>query len=467
MAQLLILVDLIGVLLIELFLLADIKITQDAPATVMPGSETKVTVTVEKGDLSGFAKLQIDLPEGFTCTAIETKGASFTFSDQKAKFIWMALPTQPSFKVSYNLVTSSTASGQLPINGRFSYILDNERRTYDLATSMVTVMGDPAVAAVTAPAAAPVERTVDATNDIVTAAGAAPVPLDEPATVPSSPGQGPGGVSVARTVTLVSASELLVEVVIKKGDIRGFGKLQENLPQGFTAMEKASAQAIFTTQDRIAKFVWLNLPADQELKVAYKLRANGQPDGDYTVSGEFGYLLNDETQRVAVGASTFTIGDMAFSALQQDQARLNTTDAQDTSLDLPAKEEKTATAQETATKVTDSKPAPTKPAPSKGVPAPEKGIAFKVQITAAHREVGREYFAGRHRFHEPFSIERHEGWIKYTTGSFAQYREARDKRVALVAAGHDLPGPFVTAYNNGERITVQEALMLSSQTWVQ
>ena len=468
MAQLLILVDLIGVLLIEIFLLADIKITQDAPPTVMPGSETKVTVTVEKGDLSGFAKLQIDLPEGFTCTAIETKGASFTFSDQKAKFIWMSLPTQPSFKVSYNLVASATASGQMPINGRFSYILDNERRTSDLATSTVTVMGDPAVAAAAAPAAATVDRSMDASNDMVTAAGAAPVPTEEPVAMPSTPGQGPGGVAVERKVTLVSASELLVEVMIKKGDIRGFGKLQENLPPGFTAMEKSSAQAIFTTQDRIAKFVWLNLPAEQDLKVAYKLRANGQPDGDYSVSGEFGYLLNDETQRVAVGASTFTIGDMAFSALQQDQARMNATDAQDTGLNLPAKESTTVNAQRTTTDPgADSKPAVTRAAPAKGVPAPEKGIAYKVQITAAHREVGRDYFIGRHRFHEPFSIERHEGWIKYTTGTYGQYREARDKRIALVAAGHELPGPFVTAYNNGERITVQEALMLSSQTWVQ
>ncbi|MBK8948466.1 MAG: hypothetical protein IPM68_06280 [Flavobacteriales bacterium] len=185
MAQLLILVDLIGVLLIEIFLLTDIKITQDVPATVMPGSETKVTLTVEKGDLSGFAKLQIDLPEGFTCTAIETKGASFTFSDQKAKFIWMSLPTQPSFKVSYNLVASASASGQMPINGRFSYILDNERRIYDLATAMVTVMGDPAVAAAT-PAAAPITQPTDASNDIVTAAGAVPMPSEEAPAVPST-----------------------------------------------------------------------------------------------------------------------------------------------------------------------------------------------------------------------------------------------------------------------------------------
>ncbi len=463
MAQLLVLVDLIGVLLLELFLLADIRITQEVPATVMPGSETRVTVTVEKGDLSGFAKLQIDLPEGFTCTAIETKGASFTFSDQKAKFIWMALPAQPSFKISYNLVASATAAGQMPINGRFSYIMDNERRTYDLATATVTVMGDPAVAAATGEPTAPAAPAMDASNDIVSAAGAVPVTAAAPPPVPATPGQGPGGVTVERQVTLVSASELLVEVRIRKGDIRGFGKLQENLPPGFTPLEKTSAQAIFTTQDRIVKFVWLNLPAEPELKVAYKLRANGLPDGDYSVSGEFGYLLNDETQRVPVGVSTFTIGNMAFSALQQDSAPLAPTEAKDTDLTLTELKERPGTTQETASE----RPTTTRPDPSRGVPAPEKGIAYKVQITAAHREVGREYFAGRHRFNEPFSIERHEGWIKYTTGSFGQYRDARDKRAALVAAGHELPGPFVTAYNNGVRVTVQEALMLSGQSWVQ
>jgi phosphopantetheinyl transferase (holo-ACP synthase) len=101
------------------------------------------------------------------------------------------------------------------------------------------------------------------------------------------------------------------------------------------------------------------------------------------------------------------------------------------------------------------------------IPAPETGIVYKVQICAGHREVGRTYFSTRHNYSGAFSVERHQGWIKYVTGRFGSYAEAREQRVAYVAGGHNFPGPFVTAYNNGDRITVQEALLLSKQKWVQ
>ena len=65
------------------------------------------------------------------------------------------------------------------------------------------------------------------------------------------------------------------------------------------------------------------------------------------------------------------------------------------------------------------------------------------------------------------SIERHEGWIKYVTGKHSDYRSAHDQRDGFVRAGHNFRGPFVTAYNNGDRITVQEALMITHQKWVQ
>jgi hypothetical protein len=476
MSNVLVLVNLIGLFLFEGFFQSGISITHDAPATMAPGSQVKVTVTVDKGSLGGFAKLQIDLPEGLTATVVDSKGASFTFDDQKAKFIWMSLPTSPSFKVSYTLSASATVGGKLPLAGRFSYIEDNERKTHELPPTVID-LGGAAVAAApipaqpepiaTEPAVQVVETQIEPEAAEPATSTTAEVVATEPVEKTSEPmipaGQGAGNVTGTRTITMVSETELLVEVVVKKGGIRGFGKLQETLPVGFTAMEKSSSEAIFTAQDRIAKFVWLNLPAGNEVKVTYKLRSSTAQSGDHVVNGEFGYLLNDETQKVALGSSGFSIGPAAYAAyLAAEEAKATALAASDGNIDRHEPPPTEPAPSVSATK--DPEPATTRPG---RIPSPETGVTYKVQITAAHREVGTAYFQARHRFNGEFGIERHEGWIKYTTGRYAAYKDARDQRQAFVSAGHQFPGPFVVAYNNGERITVQEALMITQQRWVQ
>lgn len=527
MLKIVTLLNLTGLFLFRALFLADVMITHDVPATMEPGSEVKVTVTIDKGTLNGFAKLQIDLPEGLTANAIDTKGASFTYYEGKAKFIWMALPNQPQFKVTYTLTAAATATGSLPITGKFSYVEDNERKTEELPITSVTLTGSTPVEAAAPPQ---IEAPANA-NDVTFAGGAAPV-SETPAMVEAASGvapqQGDGNVSVSRTITPVTPDEMLVEVVINKGSLRGFGKLQETIPPGFTALEKTSSEAIFTAQDRTLKFVWLNLPQAGVLKVAYRLRGAGQPEGDYAVNGEFGYLLNDQTQKATAGTTSFSVGAKAQEALARTKAAGNdvaassgqqagntrnvpATNAQttaQTTAQTNAQTSAQASAQgaaggagQTSSARNTSQPGGQQPAvtaaanaartadqamaqaggsgdqaSAKGgsrskltgqVSAPETGITYKVQITAAHREVGGDYFAERHRFLGDFGIERHEGWIKYVTGRHAEYRSARDQRQEFISAGHNFPGPFVTAYNAGQRITVQEALMISNQRWVQ
>lgn len=488
-SKLVLLANLFGLFLIKAFFLADLSITQNIPATMAPGSEVRVTVTVDKGELTGFAKLQIDLPNGMSATAIETKGASFTFAEGKAKFIWMSLPASPSFKVTYTLSADASVSGTQQIRGRLSYIENNERKTHELAPVTID-LGVGITPAIVTTGTIQVETEEPANmNDLVSAAGGAPVGqvpvvvIDDFAGTPAI--QGTGGVSGTRVITPVTEKEMLVEVTVKKGDIRGFGKLQETIPPGFTALEKSSDEAIFTAQDRIVKFVWLNLPARNEVKVVYKLRANEKPDGEYVIDGEFGYLLNDETQKAVVGSSRFFIGAKALEMMTQDPVKVAPVENADAEQALRMKQEAERKAQEQASaqaaqreqeaqrereaqrKQTSEASAQRTGTATPKVSAPEKGVTYKVQITAAHREVGKAYFNARHRYTGAFSIERHQGWIKYVTGSFGEYREARDQRVRYVEAGHDFPGPFVTAYNNGERITVQEALLITKQQWVQ
>ena len=62
-------------------------------------------------------------------------------------------------------------------------------------------------------------------------------------------------------------------------------------------------------------------------------------------------------------------------------------------------------------------------------------------------------------------LERHSEWHKFTTGYHSTYKAARDNRVEL-STHHTFPGPFVAAYRKGQRITVQEALLVSKQNWI-
>ena len=67
-----------------------IYVEQSFPTEVKPGSEFTVTLTVHKGNQSGFARLQQFLPKGFKAEALETKKAQFINDEESAKFIWIS-----------------------------------------------------------------------------------------------------------------------------------------------------------------------------------------------------------------------------------------------------------------------------------------------------------------------------------------------------------------------------------------
>jgi hypothetical protein len=64
---------------------------------------------------------------------METNGASFTFSDQKIRFVWMKLPQVDQFQITYQLVKNGAEGGLNDISGVFSYIDKSKRK--DIAVS--------------------------------------------------------------------------------------------------------------------------------------------------------------------------------------------------------------------------------------------------------------------------------------------------------------------------------------------
>ena len=99
-------------------------------------------------------------------------------------------------------------------------------------------------------------------------------------------------------------------------------------------------------------------------------------------------------------------------------------------------------------------------------PLADEGITYRVQILAGHNDVSDNWVAKKYDFNGRSDTEIHEGWIKYTTGSFLDYESARNERESINST-HNFPEPFVTAYYLGERISVSEALVISHQDWLQ
>jgi hypothetical protein len=117
----------------------DVSVNVDMPATAAPETTFRVTLKVNKGEISGFAKLEQLLPAGLEATGVDVANSTFTFKDRKAKFLWMSLPAEATFTVSYDVKVAAGTSGNQILEGTFAYILNNETQKYALPKSIINI----------------------------------------------------------------------------------------------------------------------------------------------------------------------------------------------------------------------------------------------------------------------------------------------------------------------------------------
>lgn len=425
------------------FTQSDMNLTFDMPTEVVAGESFILNIDVDKGDISNFAKLQLNFPEGFSAELLEGQEGTFTFYDQKMKLIWISLPSDSKFQVKVKINTDKSITGDFNFNGKISFVFDGERKSKDLVTPRFNISPN---AKSTEPG-----KTAAATKPAGTSGTSINVGSKETE------------MSCSRSfdATQIAPGEtFLIELKIKKSNVSGFGKIVENLPEGFTAREVEANGALFSQKGSEVKFLWMTLPADDEFTVSYKVMVDDNLTGNKVIDGKMSYLEGSDKKFSLIDGTSIEINEAPSTT-----APPVTTPPAGGNNNTPPVEDKKPPVEATKPPVEDKKPPVDNTPPTDDNLASNHQVNYRVQICALRKQVPTEHFVKNHNVQEHIYLNMHEGWHKYTVGDFKKYMDAREHR-GVASSDYKIKGPFVTAYNNGSRITVQEALMITKDEWV-
>jgi len=433
-----------------------VTVTGNFPKAAKPNTEYPVEIKVNKGSVSGFAKLQVEVPQGVTLKEVESKGGNFSFAAGIGKIIWTATPGDAEFTVKFMMVSDASVSGSKTIASKFSYVNNNAKEVVEMTPAEVT-FGDgaePVAVSSTDTQSKPVESTAAATQPVTTS-NATPS-FDNPVEPTSN-------VICSRTISNgATANEINVEVKIKKPSIKGFAKYQEVLPVGYNAKGVKTNGSSFSVSDGKAKFVWVSLPPEDEMIISYVLEKGPSAAADARLEGgEFSYLESDQTKKVKLPAEPLV--NTGNSQPIVNNTPVTQTTAEPTNTTAVTTTEPVVNNATEPVKTT-SEPVKTTTEPvSTNVAKKEGNVLYSVQVGAFRNAIQSDVLSKKFSISETIKSEMAEGYSKFIVGNFNEYKQARNHREDIKQKGCN--SAFVVAYNGAKRITVQEALMITSQKW--
>lgn len=423
-----------------------ITVTNTIPKNIIPGKEVPIEIKITKGSMSGFAKFQLDLPDGISVKAIDNKGADFTLVDGLAKWVWSSLPADNDIIIKANLVAANQASGIKTIGGKYSYVENNTKQVVEMTPVEITIGSGEVV------------NTTTSTNTET-----AKTTTTETATTPTTnPNSEPTvNINVIRTIEKNSDTEYTVNLKIKKGATKGFARYSDDLPETLTAKSSKTDGSSFSVADGKIKFVWVNVPDKEELEIAYSITSSSPLQ--LILNGEYSFLEENQSKKHKLQPETISFSPTAIvtnTPIIDVSNNTNTTTAIETKTDI-AVTEKTTSAVTATTEPTNTNTTTI----TETITKTEGNVNYMVQIGAfTNSGVSSSTLARKFNVTETIKSEMQGGFSKFMIGNYAEYKPARDRREGA-KNNNNIKSAFVVAYNGSKRITVQEALMISNQKW--
>ncbi|MFW5781608.1 MAG: hypothetical protein ACOCXD_03500, partial [Bacteroidota bacterium] len=405
-----------ALLIIQGFIQGDgVKLKINAPQTVQAGEEFIVRVKLAKSDLESFSRYSQPLPAGLRAEPLDVANADFTFQENRIRMIWLKLPEGDSLEFSYKVYVDERLKGSFDINGLFSYIDENQRKSVETGVDQISITPSPRIDP---------SLIVDI-NDF------------KEQVIPDLTPRDVTAVYAIRQEPEINRekNEVLVNVLIHKEDKKRFAKIEETVPPGFTAVEQEKKDAIFTFKDGMVKFLWMNLPLEPYFVVSYKLiplnsRQVSQPD----INGTFSFIENKQTTSVDIVQEDFIAKDLTdekvneliagvkekinqesdyyADAIQANQR--STSPEKDTpreTNDIPeTKQDNGQLTQQSANQPRKVNKQLADRFDMSNILEPKEGIYYRVQVAAGHKPVNIEQYFKKFNLDNEVRTESHEGW---------------------------------------------------------
>ena len=431
-----------------------VSIKNNIPSNFIVGQEVAVEFRISKGIQTGFAKFQLELPDGISIIKKDEMNSIYSIQNGVAQWIWSEVPEDEELLIKLTLVASELGIGIKTFNSNYSFIEKNEKKVFNMLPLEASIQNNI------------INNKVSVIKDTLTKA--------EPNT----------SIDVVRLISDgPNANEKTITIKIKKGDTKGFAKYSDEIDLNLNAKAIKTDGSSFSVSDGKIKFVWVDVPTKSELEVSYHIDLNNKNSN--ILKGEYSYLEKNQSKKYIVKPDSLVIGklkdEINLQAVQKTEVAksiVQETEAnQLTSKKIIEDSKSNLTVEKTSTLVTEAPNLVKKEANEvKTIPAKAEIVKetpqivnadpnFVVQIGAfKNTKVVATVLIKKYRITDKIVDELHDGFSKFMVGNHNLYKEARKHR-DIIKSKHGVKDAFIAAYNVGKRITVQEALMVSKQSW--
>ncbi|MFO7670963.1 MAG: SPOR domain-containing protein [Bacteroidales bacterium] len=410
----------------------EVDISIDHPAKVKAGEVFEVTVTISKGSLTDYSRFSQDLPLGLTATNIQSANADFSFDNQRIRIIWLKLPEANEVKVSYNIMVDERLKGKFILGGVFAYVVDEERKFINFEKSdEITIIPNPSIDP---------DLVVDIKDFKGGSSGTTMVVAEE---------KEPFAMAVRQKPVLLSSGGYFIRVLLQNPTGSKYAKVEEVIPPGYIFESVDSHDGIESFSSSTVKFIWMKLPEEPEFEVSYNLvPKRDEPQGDMIIKGQLTYSAGNENKVVEIKEVDIDLESLSVA----DKRSLLETGEISVSAEKPVSVE-----QKKSLPVKDPVVYPETAlasgqtiANTRILPA-GSGVYYRVQIMANQNAFDARALYRQMGVDQEVFVEQHEGFYKYTAGSFTSYEQAVSYRNRLEKIP-EIAGAFVVAYRDGKRI---------------